>query len=181
MSSPTFTLTELEAFLCTAYQAAWPHNVITIADGSRFDSFEEVSVDQQPWSYRDLFYGSANDAGLEVVRFHGMPVWANTYRGGLTVPAAEHDVFAFLIEALDAPGTPSTFRIRGPKIFQRAGNPLVYRYTGHGDLRRFYGIESISLDQTILYERTLAGSLIGAAPIAPSTELSAVLSRVHAL
>lgn len=179
MPNPTWMTADLEQFLNAAYQEAWPKNVSKIADGSRFNGFEEVRYDDEPWSYVDVFFGSVNDAGIEVVKYKSTPVWSNVYRGGLTVDFHTHDVFAFLIQALDAPASSTTYRPRGPAIFEVDGIPLVYRYTGHGNLTRFFGVEIITHDQDILYERTVAGGLIGADLVPLTTEYSAVLAGVH--
>lgn len=181
MPNPSWMISDLQEFLNTAYQAAWPKNVKTITDGGRFNGFEEVRYEDSPWLYTDLFYGSISDAGLELVWYQSTAVWANVYHGGLTVPVDPHDVFAFLIEALDAPGGGSTtaYRPRGPAVFKRDGIPLLYRYTGHGDLTRFFGVETIAQDQNILYERTVAGGLIGADPVTLTAEFGAVLACIH--
>jgi hypothetical protein len=179
MSALHYTIAELQSFLVSAYQVAWPRNVSTVADGNRFSGFDEVNFTKEPWSYADLFYGSSNDAGIELVRYLDKPVWANVYRGGLAIDLASHDVFGFLTEALDASSDQTAFRPRGPATYASKDGRLIYRYTGYGDLTRFFGVETICCDDELVYERTVAGGLIGSSPVIPQPDLAARAIWLH--
>ena len=165
MTEAPWTTEELEAFLIEAYAEAWPRNVNIVHDAGDLHGFERVRYDRLPWTYTDLYYGSSNDGGMELVRHNSVPIWMNVYRGGLTTAVEQFDVFGFLVRALDASNGTGTYRPRGPVEFTSEEVPLKYLYSGHGNLTRFFGIEVIKHNEVVLYERTVTGGLVGQAPV----------------
>jgi len=177
MTKQTWTTDGLEAFLIEAYEVAWPRNVQVIRDGGDLHGFERVHYARDSWTYNDIYFGASNDAGMELVRHESVPVWMNVYRGGLTSNVTDYDVFDFLVQALDAPTSPGSYRPRGPAAYVSDDGDLKYQYQGHGDLTRFAGTEVIMLGNRIVYERVVSGGLVGEASFPLPADLNSTLFR----
>jgi hypothetical protein len=157
---------ELAAFLIAAKQRTFASgkDAKRLRDGGRLFAHREGN-----WSYRDQYYGSRFDSGLEVVVFAKVPVWAMVYRGGM-LPKYDREAveaFAILKDALRRP--PAEIPVRGPahlvvgiweyacqvrgslvefsgkEIMRREGRPAYYRAFSGGALRhRRHDIEFIA-------------------------------------
>lgn len=109
--------------------------------------------------YRDIYYGSVFFVGEEVVYQQGRPVWVMNYGGGVTVDGVDTGAMGgFLQEAMRHVAADRPFR--GPARYAR--DAYVYTDATTGDLRRFFGVEVIHLDERAIYElRYHGGVLVG--------------------
>lgn len=120
---------------------------------------KELGWEEEPWTYRDIYFGMTQFTGLETLSHDQQPVWAMAYSGGLTRPsnsAAYLDLFAFLRGALML--MPVDLPLRGPARHE-IGN-RVYTMRCEGTVNRFSGTEVISQSGQVLYSARFAGGLI---------------------
>ncbi len=114
-----------------------------------YDYFEQESA----WRYRDSYAGFLTSAGQEVVWFGDVPVWYQSYSGGVTNPKEctterARQIFAFLKEALRKKSEES-FQPRGPRLHEN--DDFVYQATWHGTIRSFTGTERIAPNSRIIH------------------------------
>ncbi len=105
----------------------------------------EYQYGEGEFLYHDVYFGSRDFIGQEVVYHYGIPVWAMNYHGCLA-PQVEKSVgFVFLRKALLA-GAESGEALRGPKEWIEGEFVYTCDYEGHhftDDLFSFNGQENI--------------------------------------
>lgn len=110
--------------------------------------------------YRDIYFGLAHFAGQEVVYHDTSPIWAMCYSGGLVpsavIPVETKQVYAFLRAALSQVESKRPYR--GPNIFQE--NAYIYTDESQGNIEYFWGVETITYNNHLVYHLRYSGGLI---------------------
>ena len=110
--------------------------------------------------YRDIYFGGASFVGQETVYDSPTPVWAMGYAGGVIpssgAASAVGQVYEFLRAALRrvTPERP----YRGPS--QWCEGAYVYTDEGQGDVERFWGVETITHEDQVVYQLRYSGGLL---------------------
>ena len=111
--------------------------------------------------YRDIYFGGDFFAGLETVFHQGHPYWGMSYAGGINRgmdPDQVPGIYKFLKTALRA--IPLEAPYRGPESLIEGR--LSYKNRALGTPDRFSGVESISLDDSQIYNLHYSGGrLVG--------------------
>ena len=131
-------------------------SVEALLPGSR-----QLEYREGPWFYRDIYFGVAYFVGQETVYHEGTPVWAMSYAGGVlpeVEPQGMRRIYAFLREALRA--VPPEMPYRGPREFHSTSDGWIYRNRAHGELARFWGAETITLEGRRVYELHYSGGWV---------------------
>jgi hypothetical protein len=157
MSYP-FTLPDLKEFITKAQIASY-------ANGKEFEKvperpdFKELTFADGDWFYRDSFTGWFKSRGMEVVRYHNLPVWASLYGGGMLDPEPQltHECFNFLKQALSV-NNKGFDSFRGP-VYMQLGD-WEYHYRQNGGLKEFSGIEKIVFEKRAVFNQRINGGLI---------------------
>ena len=148
-------LSELRQFLVAANSAGYGNSetvIATLPDGGHL-----IEHRQDPWLFRDIFYGGHPYAGQEVIYSHQKPVWAMQYRGWLTQGGVlTSDVYNFLKDALLQP--PPEYPWRGPQRLKQ--DDWLYLNNWQGELSQFSGQETISYQQNEVYCGLYFGGLV---------------------
>ena len=111
------------------------------------------------WLYRDIYFGSSQFSGLEMVFEKNQPYWSMCYSGGLFdgVKSSEAtDIYAVLKNALK--NIPHDKPFRGPTKYVE-GN-FVYKSVAIGGPEKFAGTEEICADGGCRYSLNYAGGFI---------------------
>ena len=118
----------------------------------------QLEYRQDPWFYRDVYFGTAWFAGQETVYRESLPVWAMGYAGGLlAAPGVDGtEVYAFLRRALREVTPEDPYR--GPRSF--VDGDYAYSREHDGDVGRFNGIEVIHVRARSVYELRYLGGLL---------------------
>jgi hypothetical protein len=110
--------------------------------------------------YRDIYFGGGYFVGQETVYEGPTPVWAMGYAGGVMPSSvASRDlgqVYAFLRAALRrvTPERP----YRGPR--QWGEGAYIYTDESQGDVERFWGVETITYAEQMIYQLRYSGGLL---------------------
>jgi hypothetical protein len=129
--------------------------VAPLVPGSRQLEYEEGVL-----LYRDIYFGGAYFVGQETVYEGPTPVWAMGYAGGVisSTPASRDvdHVYEFLRAALRrvTPERP----YRGPNQWREGA--YVYTDEGQGDVERFWGVETITYAEQVVYQLRYSGGLL---------------------
>ena len=109
--------------------------------------------------YRDIYYGGDFFVGLETVYNQENPFWAMSYAGGINQGVDAEDkpgIYNFLKSALRK--VPADAPYRGPVSL--SDGPLSYINRALGSPIRFSGVETISLDDVLIYKLHYSGGLL---------------------
>jgi len=109
--------------------------------------------------YRDIYYGGDFFVGLETVYNQGDPFWAMSYAGGIDDGVDAEDkpgIYNFLKSALKKVPTDAPYR--GP-VYLSEGS-LSYTNRALGSPLRFSGVETISLDDVLIYKLHYSGGML---------------------
>jgi hypothetical protein len=129
--------------------------VAPLVPGSRQLEYQEGVL-----LYRDIYFGGAYFVGQETVYEGPTPVWAMGYAGGVisSTPASRDvgHVYEFLRAALRrvTPERP----YRGPNQWREGA--YVYTDEGQGDVERFWGVETITYAEQVVYQLRYSGGLL---------------------
>ena len=154
------TQDELAAFLVTAkrstYAALGDEAVVSpLLPGSH-----QLEFAQEPWLYRDVYFGGDFFVGQETVYQEERPFWSMGYAGGLLDgESSELDtapLYDFLREALRHVGVERPFR--GPHTYQKG--EYAFSDIGEGRIDNFWGVETITLHQRPVYRLRYHGGFI---------------------
>ena len=146
---------ELQKFLVKARNETFAGNGKFIHKRNRS---KQYSYAHDKWKYRDEYFGSVIDIGMEIVYYENTPVWGINYFGGIKHGEFldKKVVFSFLREALSH--VDITYPFRGPKFFEnRFGS---YNCMVMGDIRFFSGKENIQVCGKTIYEKQFSGGAI---------------------
>lgn len=126
--------------------------------GSSRTGSHDLIFEDGAWSYRDSYFGGTDFLGQETVWKDSAPVWAMNYYGYILRPDLidAQKAGAVIKSALSA--LYSEGRFLG-KFDYRMGE-FLYRDASTGDYQHFHGIETISVEQTTVYELRYHGGLI---------------------
>src|SRR5262245_8543310 len=156
----SISLTAFMTFLVNAkrqtYAAQGDDATVTpLVPGSRQLEYQEGAL-----LYRDIYFGIAYFVGQETVYEGPTPVWAMGYAGGvLSSSVASSDVgqvYEFLRAALRyvTPERP----YRGPR--QWCEGSYIYTDEGQGDVQCFWGVETITCADHMVYQLRYSGGLL---------------------
>jgi hypothetical protein len=106
--------------------------------------------------YKDIYYGSDIDAGLEVIYESEIPIWSMSYRGGICEQGVDTKAcFKFLIQSLS--NAPRSFPVRGPSFFKDFNFQYINEH--QGDILDFIGFEKIFLNGKLIYMKKYFGGV----------------------
>lgn len=130
-------------------------SVAALLPGSR-----QLEYHREPFSYRDIYFGGEFFVGQETVYQGGAPVWAMGYGGGLLpvseAPVEATTVYDFLRTALRQVTPERPFR--GPGELREGA--FAYTSESHGEIDRFWGVETITYGGHLIYELRYSGGLL---------------------
>ena len=130
-------------------------NVSPLLPGSH-----QLEFAQDPWLYRDVYFGGDFFVGQETVYEEERPFWSMGYAGGLLDgESSELDtapLYGFLREALGDVGVERPFR--GPHTYQKG--EYAFSDIGEGRIDNFWGVETITLHQRPVYRLRYHGGFI---------------------
>ncbi|MBN1285823.1 MAG: hypothetical protein JXB47_10530 [Anaerolineae bacterium] len=144
----------LIAFLLDAKRATYASpdsraKVAPVLPGSQQLEYREGAL-----FYRDIYFGFDFFAGQETVYHDDAPFWSMGYAGGLLDPTIDAvPVYAFLGEALRQVRPERPYR--GPEELRKGA--YLYTDESHGEVERFWGIETIRYEGRAVYELRYAG------------------------
>ena len=113
------------------------------------------------FSFHDNYFGGEPYGGREVIFDNNKPVWMMVYYGEVSNKEIDKNaVYSFLGKALLS--APDDLPVRGPLRLAETieGREWVYDNTYTGDLERFKGRETISLDGQQIYDADYSGGLV---------------------
>lgn len=116
----------------------------------------QLEYRRQPLLYRDVYFGNDFFVGQETVYHNALPLWATSYAGGVVGDVETSEVYSFLRKALHAVTQASPYR--GPKRF--SDRSWEYTHVSHGDVERFWGVESIAYRKKRVYGLRYGGGLL---------------------
>ncbi len=121
------------------------------------DGAKELTFREEPFFYRDRYYGSNPFIGQEVVFYEEKPVWAMNYTGRcLNNNFSSKEIYGFLKECLQNVDTKNPFR--GPRKYKL--NEFVYKNKSKGGIDSFSGEESIYFKNKKVYELKYHGGFL---------------------
>jgi len=132
--------------------------VTPLLPGSR-----QLEYREGDWFYRDVYFGMAGFAGLEIIHEANDPRWSMAYAGGVIAGASRAQmgqVYAFLRSALQRGTLEAPFR--GPSRYESFGYEYVNEW--RGTVEDFSGAELIRRDGGVVYRLTYAGGSVRSAP-----------------
>lgn len=110
--------------------------------------------------YRDIYFGVSYFVGQETVYQDELPIWSMSYAGGVDQSILGHDdvrrIYAFLRAALRQVSSDNPFR--GPDGYRDGA--YTYRNAHEGIFDAFWGNETISRDNAIVYRLQYSGGLL---------------------
>lgn len=119
----------------------------------------QLEYSEGSFLYRDIYTGNAMFAGQEIVSYSAKPVWTMSYAGNIPPDVSKDDVDA-LVKLLHKAlmRVPAEIPYRGPRHLQDG----AYTYSNHpeGQLDSFFGRETITYGDTVLYELRYGGGLV---------------------
>ncbi len=155
-------LVEIKKFLIEANNAGYGSGEERVrvkeADGSTTIRYES---EDGRFSFHDNYFGGEPYGGREVIALNGHPEWMMVYYGEISDKSLERGaVYDFLMKALLQ--APDELPVRGPLRLAETieGREWVYDNTYTGDLERFKGRETISLDGQQIYDADYSGGLV---------------------
>lgn len=120
------------------------------------ESSRQLQYSNGRYLYRDIYFGSEQFSGIEVVYEGQTPIWTMVYSGGTNSPLDSREIYAFLKRALRSLST--DFPARGPRIFREG--EFTYENNYEGSLERFSGEELILLNESEVYRLNYYGGMI---------------------
>ncbi|MBI5794460.1 hypothetical protein HZA87_05295 [Candidatus Uhrbacteria bacterium] len=157
-------LGELSAFLKKAMRATYAGNGAPVSDPDvQRPGFKEFVYGDGEWRYRDSYTGFLTSAGQEVVWYNDIPVWTQSYAGGMLPDYRKSELakrcFAFLKDALVHGDKTIRFQARGPRVFQHDEWRYQCKY-GESGLVDFHGREEVSHDGRPVFFHHFFGGVI---------------------
>jgi hypothetical protein len=161
------SLTDLARFLVAAKRATYA------AGGSQsraavtplLQGAHQMEYVEGDFLYRDIYFGDDFFSGQEVVYLAAAPVWSMCYAGGWTTALTESDEAGRVGGVLQASLrlVPGEYPYRGPLLYRDG----LYTYTNmpEGDVSRFWGMERIALEGSVLYELRYCGGRLASASL----------------
>lgn len=121
---------------------------------SPFPYSKMLECEEGDLSYRDIYFGTEQFVGQEVVSMKARPVWSMTY-SGRTIPGENLSyVYSFLRQALQH--VPLKAPFRGPHEFC-GDTGLRYQNSCVGNVDFFSGEETIWREDTMIYQLNYSG------------------------
>jgi hypothetical protein len=151
---PTFDPEEFVAFLVRAKRATYASDGGEMIVEAILPGSHQLDYREGPFVYRDIYYGQVHFAGQETVFYNDAPIWSMVYAGGMLDESVL--LGGVLKAALRQVSAERPYR--GPDIY-RAGH-YVYSDASHGSVDRFWGEETITLENRTIYELRYQGGFL---------------------
>ena len=145
---------EIISFLIKAKKATYSSG----KSPKRYSNGNKVYVfKHKDFQYRDLYFGSLIDSGIEVIYYKNSPIWSMSFRGGMTTSEIDsHICFEFLKKALSNPD--NKLPARGPMLYK--SDCFVYVNLIQGHIFDFNGTELIFKNEDKIYLKKYIGGII---------------------
>ncbi len=127
----------------------------TVSEPS-LESSRQLQYSKGRYLYRDIYFGSEQFSGIEVVYEGQTPIWTMVYSGGTTSPLDSREIYSFLKRALRSLSL--DFPARGPRIFREG--EFTYENNYEGSIEKFTGEELILLNESEVYRLVYYGGMI---------------------
>ena len=150
---------DIKPFLIAAKQATYAAQGDAASVSPLLPDSRQLEYSEDQLLYRDIYVGMFRFVGQEIVYLSGHAIWSMSYSGGLCpdIPqSSARPVYAFLRKALSA--LPVDIPLRGPSTFKEGNMTYICQY--FGSLEQFHGLETITEDDTCLYELNFAGGML---------------------
>jgi hypothetical protein len=123
----------------------------------------ELPFSEGKWRYLDRYSGFFQSWGLELVWYDNIPIWAQTYGGGMVEKFMDdiefaHETFTFLKAAMRSGEKRKEFQPRGPNRFSQGD--WNYSCEWSGDICRFKGSERITFRGEVVFTHDFVGGLV---------------------
>jgi hypothetical protein len=130
---------------------------------SRFPGFKEFEYGEGDFYYRDSYSGFFVSSGQEAVWYKGIPVWVQSYGGGMEPKFRKdeefaHQTFSFLKRALSSGEKVKSFQPRGKSGFKEGD--WEYNCEWSGDITSFKGYEKITHKKEVVFTHHFFGFVI---------------------
>ncbi|EAA7007163.1 hypothetical protein ABS432_004565 [Salmonella enterica subsp. enterica] len=142
----------LKAKQCTYASSGGITNKVSPFNGAKILEYEEGEL-----FYRDLYFGSLQFSGQEVIYQKGNSVWSMSYSGKCSEGISPEIIYDFLRQALLKSTLEAPFR--GPLTLY-GDNGLRYTNLYTGDIDFFSGHEQIWQDEALAYQLYYSGGWI---------------------
>ncbi|WP_246768783.1 DUF5680 domain-containing protein, partial [Salmonella enterica] len=142
----------LKAKQCTYASSGGITNKVSPFNGAKILEYEEGEL-----FYRDLYFGSLQFSGQEVIYQKGNSVWSMSYSGKCSEGISPEIIYDFLRQALLKSTLEAPFR--GPLTLY-GDNGLRYTNLYTGDIDFFSGHEQIWQDEVLAYQLYYSGGWI---------------------
>lgn len=131
--------------------------------GLRFSGFKEFEYREGDFYYRDSYSGFFVSSGQEVVWYKNIPVWMQSYGGGMEPKFRKdeklaHETFDFLKRALSQGEKINDFQPRGMSGFK--DGDWEYFCEWSGGLANFKGDEKIIYKSEVVFTHHFFGFII---------------------
>lgn len=121
------------------------------------DGSKELVFEENPYKYRDRYFGFSPFVGEEVVWKNHKPIWGMNYYGKIISNSIQVDkIYLFLQKALRLVKIKKPFR--GPDNF--TDGEFSYESKSKGNIEQFQGVESIYYRGTEVFRLYYHGGLI---------------------
>lgn len=147
---------EFREFLVEAKKNTYASDSPVGVSETFLESSRQLQYAKGNYLYKDIYLGSEQFSGIEVVYEDDLPVWTMVYSGGLLYPMDQREIYAFLKKALR--NVSPDFPARGPMIFQEGD--MVYENSYKGNIEKFSGEEKILMGGVEVYALKYEGGLI---------------------
>jgi Domain of unknown function (DUF5680) len=121
---------------------------------------KQLEYREQELGYRDIYFGMAFFAGIEVVTAKERVIWSMSYAGGVSPGVTDRDqllaIYAFLRQALLR--VPEDRPFRGSSQFDEGD--FRYLNASEGNISAFHGVEKIYRSGREVYALQYSGGII---------------------
>ena len=153
----TESMRQLLSFIIRAKQSTYAGSGGTVAKEPPFPGAKLLEYEEGELSYQDLYFGSLQFTGQEVIYQKGDPVWSMNYSGKCFKGASTDIIYDFLRQALLKPTLDAPYR--GP-VALYGDNGLRYANHYTGDIDFFSGQEQIWQNDILAYQLYYSGGWI---------------------
>lgn len=147
---------ELRRFLLQAKRATYAAQGDDASVTPLLPDSKQLEYREGDLLYRDMYVGTLQFVGQEIVYCADRAIWSMSYAGGICADVKTHtpgQIYAFLRQALlDAP---AEMPLRGPRLLTNDAVHYTCQYTG--SLERFYGAETITSGTECLHQLYFSG------------------------
>ncbi|HUD21182.1 MAG TPA: DUF5680 domain-containing protein [Candidatus Saccharimonadales bacterium] len=145
---------EIKQLLIRANKAGYGNEATKIV--SEKDNSKTITYSEGDWEFHDNYFGGEPFGGREVIFHQNKPLWMMVYYGGINTSIDFYKVYGFLKKALL--NSPEEMPVRGPEKLEDGDWLYLNKITG--DFDSFFGEETISFQDEVIYLTKYQGGLV---------------------